>query len=110
MDFIIRVIIYIICLWIISYITPWIKFQSISSLIITALIIGILNAVVKPILLILTFPITILTLGIWILFINFLLFYITSLLVPGFQINGFWGGFWAVIIFSILSTILSRLI
>lgn len=106
-EFLIRLIIYGVSLWIISYITPWIRFSSPSSLIISTIIIGILNALIKPIILILTFPLTILTLGIWIFFVNLFLFYITSLIVPGFQINGFLNGLLAVIVFSILSTIIS---
>jgi putative membrane protein len=109
-EFLIRLIIYGVSLWIISYITPWIKFFSVSSLIISTIIIALLNALVKPFILILTFPLTILTLGIWIFFVNLFLFYMTSLIVPGFQINGFLNGLLSVIVFSILSTIISKLI
>jgi len=91
-EFLIKLIIF--SLWIISYITPWIRFFSPSSLIISTIIIGILNALIKPIILILTFPLTIITL----------------LIVPGFQINGFLNGLLSVIVFSILSTIISKLI
>ena len=93
-EFLIKLIIYGVSLWIISYITPWIRFFSPSSLIISTIIIGILNALIKPIILILTFPLTIITL----------------LIVPGFQINGFLNGLLSVIVFSILSTIISKLI
>ena len=96
-EFLIRLIIYGVSLWIIPYITPWIKFSSPSSLIISTIIIGILNALIKPIILILRFPLTIITLGIWIFFVNLFLFYI----------NGFLNGLLAVIVFSILSTIIS---
>ncbi len=78
--------------------------------IIAALVIGILNAIVGPILKILTFPITILTLGLFLLVINAVLFWLASLLVPGFTVNGFWSVVIGSILYSILTTIVAHFV
>jgi putative membrane protein len=70
---------------------------------IAAAVVGLLNALLRPILLILTLPVTILSLGIFALVINGLLFWAASGLVPGVHIAGFWGAFWGAILYSLLS-------
>jgi putative membrane protein len=70
---------------------------------IAAIVIGLLNALLRPILLILTLPVTILTLGIFALVINGLLFWAAAGLVPGVHVTGFWGAFWGALIYSLLS-------
>jgi len=87
-----------------SSITQW------GTLIAAALVIAILNAIIKPILIILTLPINILTLGIFTLFINAFLMYLTSLLIKGFHLEDFWTAFWAGLIFSVVSIILNTII
>lgn len=78
--------------------------------IIAALVIGILNAVVAPILKLLTFPITIVTLGLFLLVINAFLFWIASLIVPGFSVNGFWSVVIGSILYSIFTTIIAHFV
>jgi putative membrane protein len=70
---------------------------------IAAAVIGLLNALLRPILLILTLPVTILSLGIFALVINGLLFWAATGLAPGVHIASFWGAFWGAIIYSLLS-------
>jgi putative membrane protein len=70
---------------------------------IAAIVIGLLNALLRPILLILTLPVTILSLGIFALVINGLLFWAASGLVPGVHVASFWGAFWGALIYSLLS-------
>jgi putative membrane protein len=70
---------------------------------VAAAVIGLLNALLRPILLILTLPVTILSLGIFALVINGLLFWAATGLVPGVHIAGFWGAFWGAILYSLLS-------
>lgn len=79
-----------------------------GAAIIAALVIGVLNAVIGPILKILTFPITIVTLGLFLLVINAFLFWIASAVVPGFSVNGFWAVVFGSILYSIFTTIIAR--
>ncbi|HEY1387025.1 MAG TPA: phage holin family protein [Ktedonobacterales bacterium] len=81
-----------------------------GAAIIAALVIGVLNAVIGPILKILTFPITIVTLGLFLLVINAFLFWIASLVVPGFSVNGFWAVVIGSILYSIFTTIIARFV
>lgn len=98
---------YIILNWLIatlailiaSYILPGVQIESFFAAIVTALILGILNAILKPILIILTLPINLLTLGLFTLIINALLIILTSAIVPGFLISSFW---WAILLGIVL--------
>ena len=93
----------------ISYILPGIYFENFYASLITALVLGIVNALIKPLILILTLPINILTLGLFTLVINAALFWFVSTFVKGFYLSGFWAAFWAALIFSVISAILSWL-
>jgi len=87
----------------VGYIIPGIKILSIPSAIIAAVVIALVNSFIKPILMFLAFPINILTLGIFILFINAALFLFVAYLVPGLEIDGFWSAFLGAIVLSLLS-------
>lgn len=92
-----------ISLWVASHIFSGIKFSSTSALVISALLLGFANAVLRPLLLILTFPLTLLTLGLFVLVINALMLQLVAALVKGFSISGFWTAFWASLLISVLS-------
>lgn len=74
-----------------------------TALIVAALVIGLLNAFLKPVLVIITLPINILSLGLFTLAINGFIFYLASKLVRGFYVTGFWGAMWAALLFSMIS-------
>lgn len=97
-------------LWVASYVFSGITFDSTSSLIITALLLGFANAIVRPLLVILTLPLTVITLGIWLLVINAAMMLLVSSLVQGFHVSGFWTAFFASIFISVLSFVFSSLI
>ncbi len=86
--FLYRLLITALGLWAASAIVPGVGFRSWQTLIIAALLLGIVNAVVRPILLILTFPITILTLGLFIFVVNGLSLAFVAWLLPGFSLSG----------------------
>ena len=86
-----------------SYILPGVKVDSLLTAIIVGVVLGIVNSVIKPILILLTLPVTIMTLGLFTLVINGLLVLLTSSLVPGFRVENFW---WAVL-FSIVISLVS---
>ena len=99
-----------VALLIVAYILPGIAVASFGSALIAALVLGLLNMLVKPVLVLLTLPITILTLGLFLLVLNALLFWFAGSVLKGFQVNGFW---WAVIgalLYSLIAGLLSSII
>jgi len=103
--FILRVLIAALGLWLA---TEWVRGINVSSagtLILAALLLGVVNAIVKPIVVILTLPFTLVTLGLFLLVINAAMLGLVAAFLPGMGINGFWPAFWAAIIVSIVSWI-----
>lgn len=92
-----------ISLWVTSQIFQGIKFANTWSLIVSALLLGVANAIVKPLLIVLTLPLTFLTFGLFLLVINALMILLVSSLVKGFKVSSFWTAFFASIFISILS-------
>lgn len=93
-------------LWAASYVFAGIKFTDTSSLIISALLLGLANSLVRPVLIFLTLPLTLVTLGFFLLVINALMILLVSTLVSGFRVSGFWTAFFASIFISALSFLL----
>ena len=94
----------------VAYLVPSITVSSFTAALVAALILGLVNAVIRPILVILTLPVTILTLGLFIFVINALLFWFVGSFVRGFEVNGFVAGLIGSILFSIVSWLLSALV
>jgi putative membrane protein len=84
-----------------------IRYDNAGSLIAAALLLGILNAFVRPVLLILSAPLILLTLGFFVLVVNSLMLLIVPSIVGGFHVDTFWSAFWGAIVISIISWILS---
>ena len=99
-----------ICLWVASLLFNGIRFSSTGSLIISALLLGFANAVLRPLLVILTLPLTLVTLGFFLLVINALMLLLVAKVVSGFKISGFWTAFFASLFISILSMALGSLV
>ena len=93
------------CLYILSFLFSGIHFSGFSAALIAALVMGLVNAIVKPILSILSLPITLVTLGLFSLVINALMLMLTSSLVPGFSVAGFGTAFFAAIVLSVLNMV-----
>ena len=94
----------------VAYLVPSITVSSFASALVAALILGLVNAVIRPVLVLLTLPVTLLTLGLFIFVINGLLFWFVGSFLRGFVVNGFWAGFIGSILFSIVSWLLSALV
>ena len=108
MKFIIRLLINAIALAVISYLSvAGVHATGVQALIIGAIVLGIVNAIIKPILIVVSCPLEILTLGLFTLVINALIFYFGLKYIPGWVVPGFWSAFWAAIVMSIISWILS---
>jgi len=93
-----------------AHLVPGIGYNSVGSLIVVVLLLSLLNAFLKPLLLIFTFPFIVLTLGIGVLFINAFLFLIAGRLVDGFYVAGFGSAFFGGLIISILSMLMNSLL
>src|SRR5208283_3076940 len=89
-----------------AYLLPGVTVRNLTAAVLTALVLGLINAIIRPILIVLTFPLTIVTLGLFIFVLNALLVLLTAAIVPGFDVRSFW---WALIfslVFSAVSFIL----
>ncbi|MDD5422122.1 MAG: phage holin family protein [Candidatus Omnitrophota bacterium] len=109
-DFSIRFAINIIALFAVIYIAGGVSADSWQSIVAAGLVLGLLNAFLKPIILLLTLPLNIVSLGLFTLIVNGFLFYMTSKFVKGFNIVDFWSAFWAALLFSAISFFLNMLL
>ncbi|MMZ56380.1 Membrane protein of unknown function [compost metagenome] len=96
-----------VSLLIVAWLFDAIWFDSVAAAFIATIVLGLINAILRPILQFLALPVTILTLGIFALIINALLLLLTGKLVPGFHVEGFFAAFFGSIVLSIVSSILS---
>src|SRR3954471_2914800 len=94
----------------VAYLMPSVRIESFAAALVAALVLGLANAVVRPILVLLTLPATVLTLGLFIFVINGLLFLGVAHLVDGFQVLGFWHAVGPSILFSLVACLLSSLV
>jgi putative membrane protein len=98
--FLIRLLICALGLWLASAIVPGIAIQGTGTLILAALLMGVVNALVRPVAFILTLPITIVTLGIFLLVLTAAMFALVAWLLPGFTVSGFWAALFGWLIVS----------
>ena len=106
-SFLLRAVVVGIGLWLASMIVPGIEFRTAGSLIAAALLLGIINAFVRPVLIVLTLPITLLTLGLFLLVINGLMIELVAFFLPGFVVAGFWSAIFAAIVVGLTSWVMS---
>ena len=92
------------------YLLPSISVEGFASALVAALVLGLVNAVLRPILVLLTLPVTLLTLGLFIFVINGLLFWFVGSFIRGFHVQGFWPAVFGAIVYSIISWLLSSLL
>ncbi len=97
-----------IAVWMSDFLVSGVKADDWPSLLVAALILGILNAFVKPLLVLVALPLVVMTLGFMLLFINAFLLLLTAKLVPGFHVTGFSAALWASLIISIVSMLLGN--
>jgi putative membrane protein len=105
--FFIRVIVTGLGLWVADWLLDGITIESPATLIFAALVLGILNAIIKPLLFWLTLPLTIVTLGIFVLVLNAAVFGLAAAFFSGFSVDSFWTAMVGAIIVSIVSWIAS---
>jgi putative membrane protein len=110
MGFLFRAVIAALGLWLATLWVSGISIDSPGKLLLAGALLGVVNAIVRPIALILTFPFTILTLGLFLLVVNAGMLGLVALLLPGFNIDGFWTAVLAALIVSVTGWIGSALI
>jgi len=92
-----------------AYLVPGIYFATPWSALVTSLIFGLVNAVIRPIMVVLTLPINILTFGLFTLVINALMFWLTSSIVKGFEVANFSAAFWGAVVYWLIITVVNYL-
>ncbi|MCC6302750.1 MAG: phage holin family protein [Gammaproteobacteria bacterium] len=96
-------------LWAAAELFASVRYSGLGALLIAGLLFGIAHAVIKPILVVLTLPVTILTLGLFLLIINALILLLVAFVVPGFDVAGFWPAVGVALFISVLSLVLNML-
>src|SRR5688572_25384120 len=108
--FVLRVAIVALGLWLATLMLPGLRFDNATYLLGAALLLGIVNAIVRPIAVVLTLPLTLLTLGLFLLVINAAMLGLVALLLSGFQVSGFWTAVGGALIVSVTGWLASGLI
>jgi len=108
--FLIRLIVNAVALVVVAYVLPGVSVTGPIGALIAAFVLGIVNAILRPILIILTLPIQIVTLGLFTFIINGVLFYWVGHWGIGLTVDGFWPAFWGAIVLGIVSFVLSSLL
>src|SRR5947209_14124069 len=99
-----------VALFALPYLLPSIHVQSFGAALIAALLLGLVNTLIRPLLVLLTLPVTVLTLGLFIFVINGLLFWFVASFVEGFSVAGFWSAFFGAIVYTLISWAASALV
>lgn len=109
MGFLVQWLVVAVALWVTAYIVPGVSFSSTTALAVAALVLGLVNALVRPILTILTLPLTVLTLGLFYLVVNGLAFAIAAAVTPGFNVAGFGSAIIGALLVSLVSWVAGSL-
>jgi putative membrane protein len=97
-------------LLLLPYLIPAVQITTFGAALLVALVLGLLNAIVRPVLVLLTLPITLLTLGLFLFVINGLMFWLAANMLPGFEVGGFWWAVLAALVYSVISSAVSSLL
>ncbi|HTP42484.1 MAG TPA: phage holin family protein [Nitrospiria bacterium] len=92
-------------LWLIAFVIKGIEVQSFLSALVAAAVLGVINAILRPIFILLTLPINLLTLGLFTFLLNGFMLYLAGTLVRGFEVHGFWAPVFGALILSIVSAL-----
>lgn len=92
-----------VALIVVANLLPGIEIASLGAALLAAVLLGLINAVLRPLLILLTLPATVLTLGLFLLVINACLFWLGGSLIEGFKVAGFWPGLFGALLYSLVS-------
>jgi len=107
---VVRWIVCAIALYLTSRVVRGIEVRSLASLLLAAAVIGVIDAFVRPMVLVLTFPISFVTLGLFVLVVNAAMLALASVFVPGFEVHGFWSALWGWLLLSFFTFVINVLI
>ena len=107
MGFLIRLVVNAAALWVAAQLVPGFVLSGVTPLLLAALVLGLINAIVRPILLILTLPLTLVTLGLFLFILNAFCIWLTSRLVPGFEVHTFLAAVLGALVISAVSWIVT---
>ena len=93
----------------VAYVLPGIKVDGFTAALVAALILGLINTLLRPLLILLTFPVTMVTYGLFILVINGLLFWFAGSVLKGFEVSSLWYGIAGALLYSIISSVLAMI-
>lgn len=96
-------------LTLIPYLVPGVEIAGFFTALVVAVFLALVNAVIRPVILLLTLPINILTLGLFTIIINGLMFYLVSAIIKGFTITNFYSAVWAALVYSVFSMLISMI-
>lgn len=107
MGFLIRVLVNGLAIYLVAQIVPGISVSGVLGALGAGLVLGLVNAVVRPILIVLTLPVTLVTLGLFLFVLNAFCLWLTSKLVRGFEVDGLWAALFGAFLVSLVSWLLS---
>ncbi|MDK2771980.1 phage holin family protein [Flavobacterium haoranii] len=110
MNLLIKLLITTVLIVVIAHFFPGISVDNFSTALIVAVVLGLLNVFIKPILVLFTIPATILTLGLFLLVINAVIIMLADYFVDGFHVNGFWIAFLFSIVLSVFQSVLNKIL
>lgn len=108
-QFLQRWVINTLAVFVATYIVPGLRCDNFTTLLVTAFLLGVLNAFLRPLLLLLALPLVIVTFGLFFFFINALLLYLVGSVVKGFHVDSFWTAFWGALVITIMTLFLNAL-
>jgi len=110
MGFLLRVLINAAAIYLVAHIVPGIEVSGVVAALGAGLVLGIINAIVRPVLVILTLPVTLITLGLFLFVLNGLCLWLTSLIVQGFVVRSFWSAVLGSLLISVVSWVLTAVV
>ncbi|WP_428149587.1 phage holin family protein [Brevundimonas sp.] len=108
--FILQAVVTALGLWLSAYLVPGVEFLSTGSLIAAAVLLGLVNAIVRPVLVFVTFPLTVITFGLFLLVVNAATIGIVASFLGGFVVDGLWAGVGAAVVTGVVSWIVGSII
>jgi putative membrane protein len=105
LGFLVRAVIVALGLWLATGWVPGVTIDSPSTLILAGVLLGIVNSIVRPIAIVLTLPMTIITLGLFLLVINAGMVALVAWMLPGMHVANFWSAFWTAVVVSLVSIV-----
>jgi putative membrane protein len=103
MGFLARVLVNALAIYLAAAVVPGVEITGVLAALVAGLVFGLVNAFVRPVLLVLTLPLTLLTLGLFLFVLNAFCFWLTSVLVKGFDVHGFWAALFGALLVSVVS-------